>query len=362
MMQPAEPEASDQITIEELQLAARNHGMPLEALRYEITPVGLHYLLIHYDIPAIDPGSWNLTVSGRVRKPLTLSLDDILSRPAVTLPVTMECAGNGRARLSPRPLSQPWLSEAIGTGEWTGISLVGLLSEAEPDVSAAEVVFTGADHGVEGGVEQDYARSLPLDEAMKDTVILAYKLNGQLLPPQHGFPLRLVVPGWYGMTSVKWLRSIEVVSEPFRGYQQVRGYRYRQDPDEVGEPVTRIAPRALMLPPGSPEFMTRDRVVPRGPCRLEGRAWSGWGPIERVEVTADGGRSWAPARLGSPPGPTAWTPWSFDWTAEPGSYVLMCRARDATGREQPMMPEWNVGGYANNSVQRVRVTVAASPA
>src|SRR5438093_655764 len=153
MMQPAEPEASDQITIEELQLAARNHGMPLEALRYEITPVGLHYLLIHYDIPAIDPGSWNLTVSGRVRKPLTLSLDDILSRPAVTLPVTMECAGNGRARRSPRPLSQPWLSEAIGTGEWTGISLVGLLSEAEPDTSAAEVVFTGADHGVEGGVE-----------------------------------------------------------------------------------------------------------------------------------------------------------------------------------------------------------------
>jgi DMSO/TMAO reductase YedYZ molybdopterin-dependent catalytic subunit len=343
---------------EELQLAARNHGMPLEALRYEITPIGLHYLLIHYDIPAVDPGAWSLTVGGHVRQPLTLTLEDLRSRPRRSAAVTMECAGNGRAKLSPRPLSQPWLAEAIGTAEWTGTPLRGVLEEAGIQEGAVEVVFTGADHGLEGEVEQDYARSLPLAEALLDDVLLAYEVNGQPLPPQHGFPLRLVVPGWYGMTSVKWLRSIEVLAEPFQGYQQVRGYRYRDQPEDVGEPVTRIAPRALMVPPGFPEFMSRDRVIPYGPVRLEGRAWSGWGPIDRVQVSVDGGRTWYGAELGDPPGPAAWTPWTFAWTPSgPGEYELSCRARDTAGNEQPLEPTWNVGGYSNNAVQRVRVTV-----
>jgi DMSO/TMAO reductase YedYZ molybdopterin-dependent catalytic subunit len=346
------------ISLEELQLAARNHGMPLEALRYEITPVGLHYLLVHYDIPAIDPEEWRLSVGGLVRQPMTLSLDDVRSRPRVTLPVTMECAGNGRAKLSPRPISQPWLAEAVGTAQWTGTSLRALLEEAGVDESALEVVFTGADHGMEGEVEQDYARSLPLVDALREDVVLAYEINGEPLPPQHGFPLRLLVPGWYGMTSVKWLRSIEAVAEPFQGYQQTHGYRFRDQPEDVGVPVTRIAPRAMMVPPGFPEFLSRDRLMPLGPCRLQGRAWSGWAPIERVQVSVDGGRTWYPAELGAAPGLSAWAPWSYDWTPPiPGEYELACRARDAAGNEQPLEPGWNVGGYANNAVQRVRVTV-----
>src|SRR5207248_2624535 len=138
------------ITFEELQLAARNHAIPLEALRYDVTPVGLHYLLIHYDIPAVDPFAWRLTVDGRVRDPLSLSLDDVLARPRLTAPVTMECAGNGRALLEPRPLSQPWLMEAIGTGEWTGTPLRPLLEEAGIEDAAVDVVFAGLDRGVEG--------------------------------------------------------------------------------------------------------------------------------------------------------------------------------------------------------------------
>jgi sulfane dehydrogenase subunit SoxC len=346
------------ISLEELQLAARNHGMPLEALRYEITPVGLHYLLTHYDIPAIDPGEWRLSVGGLVRSAMMLSLDDVRSLSRMTLPVTMECAGNGRARLSPRPISQPWLAEAVGTAEWTGTSLRALLEDAGVDEGALEVVFTGADHGMEGGIEQDYARSLPLADALQEDVILAYEVNGQPLPPQHGFPLRLLVPGWYGMTSVKWLRSIEVVAEPFQGYQQTHGYRFRNQPEDEGEPVTRIAPRAMMVPPGFPEFLSRDRLMPPGPCRLQGRAWSGWALIESVQVSVDGGRTWYAAELGTAPGPSAWAPWSLDWTPpRPGTYELACRARDAAGNEQPMEPGWNVGGYANNAVQRVRVTV-----
>ncbi|HEV8374352.1 MAG TPA: molybdopterin-dependent oxidoreductase, partial [Actinomycetota bacterium] len=277
--------AADWISPEELQLATRNHGMPLEALRYPVTPVGLHYLLIHYDIPAVDAAGWRLVVDGSVRRPLTLTLEELQARPAVTRPVTLECAGNGRARLSPRAISQPWLLEAVGTAAWTGTPLWPLLQEAGVAADATEVVFVGLDSGVEGGVEQRYARSLPVAETRREEVLLAYGVNGQPLPPQHGFPLRLLVPGWYGMTSVKWLERITVVTEPFDGYQQVRAYRYRQVPDEAGVPVSRIVPRSLMLPPGIPDFSSRQRFLELGPCRLEGRAWSGWGPIVEVAVS-----------------------------------------------------------------------------
>src|SRR5436190_21922160 len=166
------------ITLEELQLATRNHGMPLEALRYELTPVGLHYLLIHYDVPAVDPGEWRLELAGLVATPLTLSLRELRERPAHEVAVTMECAGNGRARFAPRPLSQPWLSEAVGTALWRGAPLRALLDEAGLDDAAVEIVFTGADRGIEGGVEQSHARSLSRDEALADDVLLAYEMNG----------------------------------------------------------------------------------------------------------------------------------------------------------------------------------------
>jgi sulfane dehydrogenase subunit SoxC len=345
------------ISLDELQLAARNHGMPLEALRHEITPVGLHYLLVHYDIPIVDEAAWRLRIGGRVHEPLELSLAGLRAREAVTRPVTMECAGNGRAQLDPRPVSQPWLTEAVGTAEWTGTPLAPLLAEAGLADDALEVVFTGLDRGVEGGVEQLYERSLTVADARRDDVLLAYAVNGAPLPPQHGFPLRLLVPGWYGMTSVKWLRAITVVAEPFTGYQQESGYRFRQSADEEGTPVTRMEPRSLMAPPGIPDFLTRRRFLEAGRVRLEGRAWSGWGPIERVEVSTDGGATWAPAELGEPPGPAAWAPWWHDWDAPPGEHELCVRARDADGRGQPDAPPWNLGGYANNAIQRVRVTV-----
>jgi len=351
---------SGQISAAELQLAARNHGLPLEALAYDVTPAGLHYLLIHYDIPVVDPATWRLQVGGRVGGELELSLDELRARPAVTRAVTMECAGNGRARLSPRPISQPWLLEAVGNAEWTGVPLGALLEEARVAEGAIEVVFRGLDRGVEGGVAQQYERSLPLGEAMREEVLLAYAMNGGPLPPQHGFPLRLVVPGWYGMTSVKWLAQIAVVDEPFDGYQQARGYRLRQAPEEEGEPVTRIHPRSLMVPPGVPEFATRMRVLAAGPVTVRGRAWSGLGEVARVEVSADGGERWSDARLGPSGSRWAWRAWEWEWDAEPGEHELCCRATDAAGNAQPLEAPWNLGGYANNEVQRVPVDVEAS--
>jgi sulfane dehydrogenase subunit SoxC len=350
---------TESITLEELQLAARNHGMPLEGLRYDVTPIGLHYLLIHYDIPPADPAAWRLEIGGSCSRPRAWTLDELCARPARELAVTMECAGNGRARFTPRPLSQPWLNEAVGTAVWRGAPLGPLLEEAGLSRDTVELVFTGADRGTEGGVEQAYARSLGVEEAAADDVLVAYEMNGVPLPPQHGFPLRLVVPGWYGMTNVKWLRKIEATETPFEGYQQTRGYRFRQADDDEGEPVTRMRPRALMAPPGIPDFFTRSRTLTEAPCTIVGRAWSGWAPIELVDVSIDGGRSWQAAEL-DPPSAShwAWRGWRYRWSPPgPGEYLLACRARDAAGNAQPLDAPWNVGGYANTSAQRVRVTV-----
>jgi DMSO/TMAO reductase YedYZ molybdopterin-dependent catalytic subunit len=349
---------SQGISLEELQLAARNHGMPLEVLREEITPIGLHYLLIHYDIPQVDAGTWRLDVDGLVGSALSLDLDTLRRLPAHEVVSTMECAGNGRARLEPRPVSQPWLLEAVGTGRWRGVRLVDVLEQAGVGADATEVLFTGLDRGIEHDEEQLFQRSLPLTDALGPDVLLAYELNGVALPPQHGFPLRLLVPGWYGMTNVKWLSRITLLDEPFTGYQQARGYRLRQNDEDAGEPLSRIYPRALMAPPGIPDFMTRERTVQAGPVTVEGRAWSGHAPVAAVEVSTDDGVTWDVAHLEATElGPYAWRGWSYEWNAEPGRHVLACRTRDEAGNAQASEPRWNVGGYANNEVQRVVVTV-----
>jgi sulfane dehydrogenase subunit SoxC len=345
--------------LEELQLATRNHGLPLEAMRYSVTPAGLHYVLCHFDIPVVDPDRWTLEVGGLVRRPLRLSLRDLESLPASTLRVTFECAGNGRALMSPRPPSQPWLQEAVGTGEWTGVSLSSLLAAAELEEEAVEIAFTGLDQGIDGGIRQSYERSLPVSEAVRDEVLLAHSLNGAPLPPQHGFPLRLVVPGWYGMTNVKWLSSIRALPTAFDGYQQSSAYRLRGSEEERGQPLSRMPPRALMIPPGLPDFYTRTRVLEHGPVLVEGRAWSGGGSVESVEFSADGA-VWTSAELSPSEGPWSWRHWRVVWDPPgPGTYELRCRARDSTGAQQPDVPVWNAGGYANNAHQVVKVQVTA---
>jgi DMSO/TMAO reductase YedYZ molybdopterin-dependent catalytic subunit len=348
------------ITLEELALATRNHGMPLEALRWPVTPIGLHYLLIHYDIPEIDPDAWRLEVGGLVDRPLALSLDDLMEEPAVTVVTTMECAGTGRGRFQPRPLSQPWLHEAVGTAEWTGVPLGRVLDRAGLRSEASEILLEGLDRGLEAGEDQTYARSLAVGDAVDGDAVLAYEMNGAPLPPQHGFPLRFVNPGWYGMGNVKWLARVTAIAEPFAGYQNDWAYRRRSADDEHGDPITRIEPRSLMVPPGRPEFFTRVRYLEPEPCELTGRAWSGWGPIDAVWVSTDGGGTWDAAEVEPPAlGPWAWQGWRYRWASPPpGRHVLACRARDASGRTQPLDPPWNLGGYANNAPHTVVVEVA----
>lgn len=348
-------EPGEAVSYEELALAARNHAMPAEALRWEVTPPGLHYVLVHYDIPDADPDSWTLTLRGLVEHELGLGLADLAAMTQHTVRVTMECAGNGRAGVEPRPVSQPWLTGAVGTADWSGVRLADLLADAGVSENAVDVVFRGADHGVDRGVEQDYERALPLAMALEPDMLVATAMNGQPLLPQHGFPVRLVVPGWYGMASVKWLREIRVDRE-FEGFQH-QAYRLRTHPDDVGTPVTRIEPRALLVPPGFPDFMSRTRVVEAGPTELRGRAWSGWGLVSRVELSTDDGATWTDCDLEADNGQHAWRGFHTTWQASPGTTCLRVRATDESGRVQPLETVTTLGGFTNNADPGITVLV-----
>ena len=342
-------------TGQEVALAARNRGMPLEALRYDVTPAGLHYLLIHFDIASGDEALWRLEVGGHVGRPLSISMAELKAMPAKTLRVTLECAGNGRGQVSPRYPSVPWLEEGVSTAEWTGVPLATLLRHAMIGPLAKEVVFHGADRGIDRGVEHDFARSLTVAEATDESVLLAYAMNGAPLPPQHGAPLRLIVPGWYGMASVKWLQGIEVLDRAFDGLQQTGSYHFRTSTLDPGVPCRRIRVNSAILPPGIPDFYTRERTLDAGPVSILGRAWSGEAPISRVELAVDG--RWQDAQLQAAAGAHAWRAWSFEWRAQPGVHELASRATDASGNTQPLEPVWDLGGFGNNAVHRVRVAV-----
>lgn len=348
--------SDDKFYFREIQLAFRNRGMPAEGLRLPITPTGMHYLLNHFDIPEVDASSWQLTIDGQVATSLRLDLAEIKRRPSVKMPVTMECAGNGRAFLKPRPVNQPWIHGAVSTAEWTGTPLRGLLEEAGLADGAVEVLFSGLDRGIQHDEDQYYQRSLTIADAMRDEVILAYEMNGAPLEPQHGHPLRLVVPGWYGMTNVKWLDRIEVISEPFDGVQ-MQFYRETSGEDDAGTPITTMKARALMAPPGIVIFPSLERLVEAGPVTLTGRAWAGRDEVSRVEVSTDDGASWNDAELDDPIGQFAWRGWRYQWQATAGRHVLCTRATDATGSVQPADQVWSYYGVGNNGIARMEVVV-----
>lgn len=350
--------SSHEYTRDELEAASRNHAFYLEMLGLDTTPIGAHYVVMHFDIPLVDAATWRLEVGGLVARPLTLTLEDLRQRPRLEAPVTLECAGNGRALATPRAATMPWFVEGVSTARWTGTPLRDLLVEAGLDTARArEVVFTGRDRGITKGIDHHYERALPLDQALLPEVLLAYEMEGRPLPPQHGFPLRLVVPGWYGMTSVKWLDRITVIDHAFEGYQQKYVYRDTQTSEDLGHPVTRIRVRSLFRPPGVPDGDSRKRYAGPGAHEIVGKAWSGVAPVTAVEFSVDGGRTWRPTRLAPPPAPYAWQAWWTTWEATPGRHVLCSRATDAAGHVQPVEPIWNLQGMVNNSVHRQEVTV-----
>jgi DMSO/TMAO reductase YedYZ molybdopterin-dependent catalytic subunit len=331
----------DNFTLMEVAGKSRCHGMQLEGLAYPITPIGMHYLLIHYDIPMLDESTYRLNVDGLVKNALSLDMDTIRSLPKVTVPATMECCGNGRASQRWRLWAHvPWNHDAIGTAEWTGTPLRWVLEEAGVLDDAVEILFTGLDTGIQGppdGAEvQHFQRSLTVDYAMDpaNDVLLCYEINGLPLPPQHGFPLRLLVPGWLGMANVKWLGSIEAIDWRLTK-NQMKWYSYASsdnDPNRI--PATFQQVRAMMIPPGIPDFLCRIRHLEETDAvELRGRAWAGGLRITEVEVSLDGGETWSFAKLDNVAvGKWAWIGWSFTWeNVTPGQYLLRCRAKDERG-------------------------------
>lgn len=313
------------------------------------------YVRNHFQIPALDPATWRLTVGGLVERPLSLSLRDLTNMPSQTLVVTLECAGNARALLDPPVEGEKWGFGAVSTAEWTGVPLVEVLDRAGVKASAREVVFRGTDHGAPPGEVEtiSFERSLELDHARDSEVLLAYAMNGEPLPIQHGYPMRAVVPGWYAVTSVKWLSEIEAIEGPFDGRFQTGSYFYerKRDGTVARDPVTLQKVRALITDPKP------DDVIDAGEVAIRGVAWSGAAPIERVDVRV-GDSDWHDTRLVGQRHRHSWQWWELlTRIDEPGSITIRARATDLAGRIQPSEPEWNRLGYGNNAVHAVPVHV-----
>ncbi len=357
----ARPQAMDgAFSFEEVALANRNSGALLETLGQDITPTGTHYLLNHFDVPLIDEAVHVLSFGGAFDAPFSLTLAELRALPLITRPVTLECAGNGRAGVTPRCFSMPWMYEAVGTSQWTGTLLAPLLERAKPQAGVQDFAFIGADFGFDKGQPHFFGRSLTPDQIAELEVMLVWGMNDAPLLPQHGAPLRIIVPGWYGMASVKWLTRIEALTQRYQGFQQVQTYRYRANAEDPGRPVTTMRVKSLMKPPGVPDWVTRQRWMQEGAVTIEGRAWSGGGAaIQSVEVWT--GEAWHQAELTGRQDHYAWTGWRFDWHPKPGVYDLACRATDANGQVQPLEAPFDLAGFANNAVHRVRLYVVEKP-
>ena len=356
LLNPAAKQHRDNtFTEHEVALSNRNSGTLLESLQHDITPVGAHYLLSHFDIPFVENAAdWQLKFHGCVNQAFSIDFNAIRALPQITQRVTLECAGNGRRLLDPHWPSQPWGYEAVGTADWTGVQLQPLLQRAGITERCKEIVFHGTDVGIDGGKVHQFARSLGVNMAHHPDIMLAYAMNGQPLAPQHGYPLRLIVPGWYGMASVKWLAEIEAIDHAFTGHQQVGTYVYRNSPEDAGIPVTEMRVKSLLVPPGIPDWSTRKRLVKPGTTKIVGRAWCGGGkPIAKVELGVDD--QWHEARLVPAKDPYAWSYWEADWQATEGNHTLSCRATDEDGNCQPPEPPWDTAGFGNNVVHRIEV-------
>jgi DMSO/TMAO reductase YedYZ molybdopterin-dependent catalytic subunit len=353
-----DPEDACQHAIESGLVVHRAHPLNCEtsipALMGGVVMPNAHfYVRNHFQIPKLDEAGWRLDVRGLVDRPALFDLRDLRNMPAQTSVVTLECAGNGRYLLDPPAPGEQWRLGAVSTAEWTGVPLTEILDRVGVQPQAREIVFRGADNGRVDDLAEPirFERSLRVDVALEADALVAYAMNGEAIPPQHGYPVRLVVPDWYGVASVKWLTEIELVDGPFRGYYQHDKYHYEweRDAEVVREPVTLQRVRALISEPEEGD------EIPCGDFVVRGVAWSGAAPVARVEASVAGG-SWQEARLVGPRRRHSWQWWELmTRVEEPGEVVLRARATDMAGRTQPAAPEWNRLGYGNNAIQDVRV-------
>ncbi|MGE3808326.1 MAG: molybdopterin-dependent oxidoreductase [Gemmataceae bacterium] len=338
--------------------APENSEMPLEVVHSWVTPNRLFFVRNHFAVPALEAARWKLRLEGNVRQAMEWSFEELTALPERSVFATIECAGNGRSFLSPPAPGVQWGAGAIGHAEWTGVPVRLLLEQAGVYPGAVEVLFEGADQGSEADHPEtmNFARSLPLAKAMHPDTLLAYRMNGELLAPAHGYPVRLFVPGWYGVASVKWVQKISVIDEPFAGYYQNKKYTIQRRRPEglVKEVVGAMPVKAELIRP------TPGSVLGLGMNRLFGVAWAGEEAVLKVEVSTDGGAHWSEADLLGHPVPYSWTLWEYLWeSAQPGEYNLLVRATSTSGRTQPTQYDPLYKGYMIHFVRPTNVRIEA---
>jgi len=329
-----------------------NLETPLRELTADVTPTNLFFVRNNYDGPVMDPAAYVLTVDGEVENPLTLRLDDLKRLEAVTQTITLECAGNGRSFHKPPASGIQWEYGAVGTAVWRGVRLADVLRLARPRSTARHVVPDGND-APPTPQAPDFIRSHPLSKAMEPHTMIALEMNGQPVPHLHGGPARLLVPGWVGSASIKWLTRLTLADKEWGGPFMARSYRSPRvdDPGQTYSLQSLECKSVVVAPADGAQLAA-------GPQTVTGFAWAGEGTIVAVDVSIDGGQSWQPASLVGAESRYAWRRWEFKWTAAAGAHTLMARASDSLGRHQPASRPRDPQGYRWNVIHAVRVNVA----
>jgi sulfite oxidase len=339
--------------------------MPLEGFSDYITPIDRFFVRSHVYTPRVDIATWRLSVDGDVTTKLALTMDDLRRMPSAEVVSVLECAGNGRSFYEPPMPGMQWGHGAVGNGRWRGVRLADVLKRAGRASTSKEVLFNGADVPI--GTMPDFQRSIPIAKALHPATLLAYDMNGETLPVEHGFPLRVVVPGWAGDSWIKWVTSISVLDREHDGFWMARAYRHPGVPAQPGlpiapelmQPVTSLRVKSVIALPRDDGSLTIAKIGE--PFPIGGAAWGGdAGHVTGVDVSVDSGRTWTPATMRRDQRTEyGWRLWQFQWTPRrEGYYTILARARDAAGNTQPIDQEWNPSGYAWNVVQRVRIRAA----
>jgi sulfite oxidase len=337
--------------------------MPVAALTSWITPTRSFFVRNNVIMPSsIDPGKWELRITGEVHKPVTINFRDLLALAKKNVTNTIECAGNGRAFYNPRIGGVPWRKGAVGNATFEGPSLRSLLRLAGLKPSARHVAFTGLDTAPEGA--ERFIRSIPLEKALDENSLIATHMNSAPLSMPHGFPARALIPGWIGSASIKWLQEITVLDHEYAGAYMDPGYRVpaEQEHHEPGNkkstlPLTSLRLKSIIA---KPDDNAEVNLADGATVSVRGAAWGGEKPIAAVEISTDGGNAWHPAVLDAEKARYAWRLWEYQWQPpSPGNYQLVSRATDIDGNRQPAAPAWNPGGYLWNGLDRVSVQVRA---
>jgi DMSO/TMAO reductase YedYZ molybdopterin-dependent catalytic subunit len=341
-----------------------NLEMPFQQLESFLTPSELFYIRSHFATPVIDASDYRLTIDGAVRRPLSLRYEELREMRSETRVATLECAGNGRVFLVPQVRGAQWELGAVGNAEWTGVPLRDLLELAGLEDDACDIVLEGADIGMPAEEPKppnaiSYARSIPRDKAIRPEVLIAYQMNGRDLSLDHGFPIRAIVPGHYGMASVKWLTRLQVVRQPFQGYWQTSDYAFWESlgNNPIRRPLAEMSLKSAISRP-----QVYETIPPNQHYTIFGAAWAGETEVAEVSISTDGGQSWAQARFVDRAQRYAWRRWTFDWMTpdSPGRYILLARAKDSNGAVQPDEHDWNYGTYVIAHLLPIEVDVGDS--